>query len=264
MGLHEPMTLVTDYALGLLSAVLAVRMRHRGLAQSRSQWSAALCACAVAAFAGGTYHGFLPWMDERVAAVLWRLTLLAIGFAAYAASVATARAQLPGQLQGLVTWAARVKLAIYAIAAISSGAFSVAIVDYSLSFGFVLAAHCWTWARTRDKAAPDGHLRSGGEFPSRRDSGSGDRAARVLQSQRPVPRGADAGNVAALPGGSTLGSAGPVAYSTQPCASWTLTMTARISFQVWGSSITSLGNMQPSQQMWRHFRVSSPFLSRSQ
>ena len=92
-------------------------------------------------------------MDERVAAVLWRLTLLAIGFAAYAASVATARAQLPGQLQGLVTWAARVKLAIYAIAAISSGAFSVAIVDYSLSFGFVLAAHCWTWARTRDKAA---------------------------------------------------------------------------------------------------------------
>ena len=37
-----------------------------------------------------------------------------------------------------------------------------------------------------------------------------------------------------------------------------------MSFQVWGCIITSLGNMHPSQQIWRKAFVSSPFSSLSQ
>ena len=150
--LHEPMTLITDYALGALCVVLAMRMRSRGLPQNRSDWTAALLACAIAAFAGGTYHGFLPWMDATFAAVLWRLTLLAIGWAAYAAVVATCRAHLGG-VQETVIWVARAQLGIYALAAIARGDFIVAIIDYSLAFGFVLAVHAWAWSKYSDSAA---------------------------------------------------------------------------------------------------------------
>ena len=54
------------------------------------------------------------------------------------------------------------------------------------------------------------------------------------------------------------------AYSRQPCASRTLTMAPRTSFQVFCFSITAFGNMQPSQQMWRIFLVRLPLSSRSQ
>ena len=152
MNLHEPMTLVTDYALGALCVVLAIRMRSRGLPQNRSQWSAALSACAIAAFAGGTYHGFLPWMDASLAAVLWRVTLVAIGWAAYGAVVATCLAHL-AKHQRTVIWIARLQFGIYVLAAIASGEFIVAIIDYSLAFVFVLVVHFWVWRNREDRAA---------------------------------------------------------------------------------------------------------------
>jgi len=46
--------------------------------------------------------------------------------------------------------------------------------------------------------------------------------------------------------------------SRQPWASRTEIMAARISFQVCGFIMTSLGNMHPSQQMWRIVLVSFP------
>ena len=45
------------------------------------------------------------------------------------------------------------------------------------------------------------------------------------------------------------------AYSVHPCASRTLIMAPSTLFQVSCRSITALGNMQPSQQMWRIFLV---------
>ena len=53
-------------------------------------------------------------------------------------------------------------------------------------------------------------------------------------------------------------------YSRQPWASRTLIMAPKTLFQVDCCSITELGNMQPSQQMWRIVLVSSPLPSRSQ
>src|SRR6056297_846954 len=56
----------------------------------------------------------------------------------------------------------------------------------------------------------------------------------------------------------------PTDYASQPCASWTATIAARILFQVAGCIITSLGNMQPSQQMCLIVVSTSPCSSRSQ
>ena len=54
------------------------------------------------------------------------------------------------------------------------------------------------------------------------------------------------------------------AYCAQPCASRTLIMAARMSFQVCGFIISEFGNMQPSQQMCWHARVTAPLSSRNQ
>ncbi len=147
------MTLATDYALGLLCTVLAIRMRRRGPVAGRTDWSGALIACAIAAVAGGSYHGFLPWLPGWISAVLWKVTLLAIGCAAYGASVATLRVHLAARLQRPLQAAAALQLALYAAAVLVRDEFLIAIVDYSLAFGFVLAVHAQVWVRSRDGAA---------------------------------------------------------------------------------------------------------------
>ena len=62
----------------------------------------------------------------------------------------------------------------------------------------------------------------------------------------------------------SLVGAGGAGSSDQPCASRTATMVFKMSFQVSGCIMTLLGNMQPSQQIWRTARVGFPSLVLSQ
>ena len=147
------MTLATDYALGLLAASLSIRMRRRGAASGRSYWAAALAAAAAAALLGGTYHGFLPWLDTRIATVLWKGTLLSIGCAAYGASIATIRIHLSEPARRVCRIVAVVQLVLYSFGAMLTDAFLLAIVNYSIAFGFVLAVHARAWLRWGDLPA---------------------------------------------------------------------------------------------------------------
>lgn len=147
------MTLATDYALGLLSAVLAFRMLGRGPEESRKHWAGALAASALAALAGGTYHGFLPWLAPPVATALWKATLLSIGCAAWGAGIATVRTHLPAAAQRALAIALGLMLAIYAALAMAVDAFLLAIIDYSLVFVFVLIVHARAWMRWRADGA---------------------------------------------------------------------------------------------------------------
>ena len=69
MKVTEPMTMVTDYALGALAFVLALRdcMRRRAASGQLSirLWAFGFVMTAVAAFVGGTYHGFIQMMPGR-------------------------------------------------------------------------------------------------------------------------------------------------------------------------------------------------------
>ena len=146
------MTLVTDYALGALCVVLAIRMRSRGLPQNRSDWMAALFACAVCGIRGWHLPRFSS-MDRwhrcsgTVApnAACNRLGRLC-GSGRYMPSSL-------GRPSGTISWIARAQFGIYALAAIASGEFIVAIIDYSLAFVFVLAVHAWAWRKYSDGAA---------------------------------------------------------------------------------------------------------------
>lgn len=154
MQLHEPMTLLTDYALGVLCMLLAVRLVRGGPTASRKLWALAFFGSAAAAFFGGTYHGFLPWLADPAATMLWKITLLSIGVAAYCATVATAQSRLASRWIRATRIVAGVKLGVYVAAVLSTDAFLTAIIDYSLAFGFVVAVYAVAWVRHGDTAAP--------------------------------------------------------------------------------------------------------------
>ena len=147
------MTLLTDYALGTLCVFLGLRLVRSGPRASRAHWAAAFFGSAAAAFLGGTHHGFLLWLDDSVAALLWKATLLAIGLAAYCATVATAQSRLSSRWVRPVRVAASVKLCAYAAVVLSTDAVLTAILDYSVAFGFVVAVYGVAWIRRGDVAA---------------------------------------------------------------------------------------------------------------
>ena len=76
----EPMTVLTDYGLAAVALALAVALHARAAGQvSRRLWAACFLSVALAAAAGGTWHGWAPRMAERPAAALWLLTYGLIG-----------------------------------------------------------------------------------------------------------------------------------------------------------------------------------------
>jgi hypothetical protein len=84
MHVTEPVTMLTDYALAVASLVFALLTRR--IIGSRNRvcawfWCAAFVACAVAAAAGGTYHGFTEYLDPGMRRMLWNLTVYAMGAA---------------------------------------------------------------------------------------------------------------------------------------------------------------------------------------
>ncbi len=82
MNITEPMTLVTDYLMAgqcvffALSLLAKSRRAGRG---SVGLWVTASLVAALAAFAGGTSHGFRLYLGEANWSVVWTITVWSIG-----------------------------------------------------------------------------------------------------------------------------------------------------------------------------------------
>lgn len=115
----EPTTLLTDYALGGLTAWLAWRLRQVARVTKQRAvriWALAFAATAFGGIAGGTYHGFSTTLGPRLSAAVWTVTTIAVGLGAClllsAALVASVRSDarrwlLPllwAQFAGYVLW----------------------------------------------------------------------------------------------------------------------------------------------------------------
>jgi hypothetical protein len=82
MPLSEPVTTLTDYVLAVASLGFAMAVRRRIGPRNRVSgwsWCAAFLASAIAAAAGGTFHGFAMQLDAGTLQTLWNLTMMAIG-----------------------------------------------------------------------------------------------------------------------------------------------------------------------------------------
>jgi hypothetical protein len=144
MRITEPMTLATDYVLGGVALVLAVSVFYHGQAEGQVAmrlWATALVMIAIAAFVGGSYHGFVEMLPPAMARRLWTLTLAAAGFGSAALLAAAAVAGTGGAFQRVLVWIVIVKLACFIVVISSRTEFIIVIVDYTSALvGVVLLA----------------------------------------------------------------------------------------------------------------------------
>ena len=99
---NEPVTMLTDYALAAVSVVLGVR-----LIRFARFWALAFLALALAAFLGGTWHGF--WQND----LLWKATTLSVGVASFGMVVGSAYLTTTGATRRFLIGFAVVKLIAY-------------------------------------------------------------------------------------------------------------------------------------------------------
>ena len=130
--MSEPVTMLTDYALGAVSAWLGMR-----LFKFSKYWAGAFLALALAAFLGGTWHGFVQ------SGLLWKATLLCVGLASFAMVAGSARLTTQGVLAGVLMTFAALKLAAYSAWMLFHDQFIWVIVDTGSALAAVAALHLW-------------------------------------------------------------------------------------------------------------------------
>jgi hypothetical protein len=135
LTIAEPMTVATDYLLAAVTAWLAWKLGRSSRAQQL--WTLAFAALALGALLGGTWHGFLK------ANLLWKATLISIGFASFAMVAGSAFSALRGGWRVLVLALAGAKLLAYAGWMLRHDGFVYVVLDTGLALVAVLAMHLW-------------------------------------------------------------------------------------------------------------------------
>ena len=125
--------MLTDYALGGVTGFLAWKLKSNGARAARF-WLLAFVALAVAAFLGGTFHGFqLEW--------IWKPTVLAVGFASFGMLAGSAYATTKGKVRQALVIAAAVKLCLYEAWMLGHSDFIFVVADTASAMLAVAALH---------------------------------------------------------------------------------------------------------------------------
>jgi len=136
--MNEPMTVLTDYALGAVAAWLSFLL-FRHPQTSRRLWALAFAALAAAAFLGGTWHGFLH------SDLLWKATTLSAGVASFGMVAGSAHAVFQRALRNAILVAALAKLVVYCGWMMVHDEFIYVVIDTGIAFIVVAALHLWKW-----------------------------------------------------------------------------------------------------------------------
>jgi len=147
---------LTDYGLAVECAVFAgiLWRGRRPLPYLDGRFAAFFGATALAALVGGTFHGFTPDDQRLPGALLWRVTLLAIGLAATAAWQVGAGLLLSPSMARWVSLAATLTFVGYAAVVIFvTQRFSIAIANYLPAALFLLGAFGVAYRRTEARPA---------------------------------------------------------------------------------------------------------------
>ncbi len=157
VAVAQPMMLATDYLLAAVAAVLGARLWRVGAGPGRRWsvrlWAAALFATAVAAVAGGSWHGFRPSLGPTAATALWKCTLAAAGVASFCMLAATLYATLRRPWRTALVAVAAAKLLLFAAWMAVHDRFVWVVLDYGTAMLAVLALHGWAALRRRDAAS---------------------------------------------------------------------------------------------------------------
>jgi hypothetical protein len=138
---NEPATMLTDYGLGALCALLGWRLWVAGQASMRMSvrcWAAGMGALAVASFAGGTVHGFSLMVPEPVLQGLWKGTALAVGLAGFSFFTGTVVASLARPWRPWLIIISCTQFAAYVVWMAIHNDFRYVIYNYSVTFAAIL------------------------------------------------------------------------------------------------------------------------------
>ena len=130
--MSEPVTMLTDYALGAVCAWLGVR-----LFRFSRYWAIAFLALALAAFLGGTWHGVFP------SSALWKATILSVGVASFGMVAGSALLATRGFVRNTLTSFAALKLLLYSGWMLFHDDFIWVIADTGSALAIVGALHLW-------------------------------------------------------------------------------------------------------------------------
>lgn len=82
MNITEPTTMLTDYLLTLLSLWFFLRLRQTAGFRSETSvklWAIGFLCAALAAAAGGSFHGFALYFTAGMSKMLWNVTVFLLG-----------------------------------------------------------------------------------------------------------------------------------------------------------------------------------------
>ena len=134
MEIAEPVTTLTDYVLGGVTAVLCFFILKRNQSVAARLWALAFAALAVTAILGGTFHGFrIAW--------LWKPTVLAIGVASFGMLAGSAYTTTSGNVRRVLLAAALLKLGFYEAWMLGHDDFIYVVADTASAMLAVAALH---------------------------------------------------------------------------------------------------------------------------
>lgn len=152
--ISEPMTMLTDYALGAVSAVLGWRL-HREARDERARtcWALAFGAAAVSALLGGTHHGLAAVMGRAAYDLSWKVTVFAIGLFSFGMMAGSVLATTRGAVRTGLLALAGMQLAVYTAWMLTNDAYRYVVLDTAIAMSAMLLLHGWSAATRADKAS---------------------------------------------------------------------------------------------------------------
>jgi hypothetical protein len=152
----EPMTTVTDYLIAATAWWLGVRLltlADRGFALRL--WVAGFAFIGLAAFLGGTSHGFSQYLGESQVDTLWMATVYSVGLSMLFAVAGTLEGSpLPAFVRRLLHAINLFGFAVYAWWMLSHTAFVYVIYHYVPAMTGIALVQGWAWLRFGARSAP--------------------------------------------------------------------------------------------------------------
>jgi hypothetical protein len=126
----EPTTTITDYILAVETIFFGILLLRDSTTLPVKLWAFSFFILAVAAIAGGTFHGFIGSMEASTSQIVWKFTLYSVGLATLLMLSASAFAFLNQPWRMIILISGVVQFCIYLFLVSRSNDFKFVIYDY--------------------------------------------------------------------------------------------------------------------------------------
>lgn len=151
----EVSTLITDYLLACLSAILGLLLlRAPDFGVTSRLWGWAFLASALAAFLGGTYHGFQELLPAATLFWMWKAVVYLIGLFGLAAVSGTIVAASTGRVRLALLAVMFAVTFVYFGLMVTRDEFIFVVYFNAAAMVFLLVIHLYTRWRWGDPASP--------------------------------------------------------------------------------------------------------------